>query len=251
MKTILIVEDGEQILQRLVAWIQAHFFDVQVLTAKTFEAGLSIIKHNHIDIAVLDIHLTADEEGSGVQLAEAYRKKAPYNTIIFQTVLADYQYQTEIHNKIGSAKYFVKSTMTQQDFVDSIAHELKRLDAPFTNTLYLSQKDKLVPVDVGTILYFEKVYDEREVKMFCYDGEDQKVKAVILANTTLDAILKLPGTTNLFRCHKGYIVNKQMIKNTVMTETGNSFKIRYTEVLIPIGGAYRKKAGEILSGIMM
>ena len=249
MRTILIIDDNVQSIQRLVGWIHAECFDVQMLTAKTYEEGSHIIQTHHIDILVLEIKLTDDDDELGLKLAEQYRENYPFNTIIFQTIHNDYKYRAAIHDHIGTHIYLPKSELTRERFIDVIEKELKRFEIQFVNKIYIYQRDKKIPIDANAILYLEKVSETKDIKMFIYDGDEKQVKVEYLSNVSLEKLLSLPGSENLLRCHKSYIVNKQMIIKSMIIEDGDSFQIRYTDDLVPIGRKFRKEVAKALQGI--
>lgn len=252
METILIIDDNAQNLQRLASWIHAECLDVQILTARTYEEGRDIIKTHHIDIPVVDISLTDTDDELGLRLAEQYREDYPFNTIIFQTIRDDYKYRADIHNHMGTHVYIPKNELTREKFVDVIKQEIERFKVQFVNKIFIYQRDKKVPIDANAILYLEKVTETKDIKMFTYDREEEEVKVEFLSNLSLEKLLKLPGAGNLFRCHKSYIVNKQMvIKSMITDEEGDSFKLRYTDDLVPIGRKFRKEAAQMLQGISM
>ena len=250
METILIVDNNVQDLQRLVGWIYAECLDVQVLTAKTYEEGSELIKSNHIDLLVLETTLTGDDDELGVRLAEQYREDYPFNTIIFQTIRDDYKYRAELNDLLGTHIYIPKDELTNDRFIRVIEQELARFKIQFINKIFISQKAQKMPIDANAILYLEKVTETKDIKMFIYDREDEEIRTEVLSNMSLEKLLSLPGSGRLFRCHKSYIINKQMILKSVMTEDGgNAFKIRYTDDLVPIGRHFRKASTNALRGI--
>ena len=249
-KTILIVDNNEDNLQDLVNWICTERFDIQILTASTYVEGKELMKSNHIDIIVLEIKLTDTDDELGLRLAEQYREIYPFNTIIFQTIRDDYKYRADIHDHMGTHVYIPKTELTREKFIDIIKQEIERFKVQFVNKIYIYQRDKKVPIDANAILYLEKVTETKDIKMYIYDREAEEVKVEFLSNLSLEKLLRLPGAANLFRCHKSYIVNKQMIiKSMITDEEGDSFKLRYTDDLVPIGRKFRKEAAQMLQGI--
>jgi len=249
METILIVDDNVQNLQRLVGWIYAESFEVQILTASDYEQAKELMKNHHIGLAVLDISLTEKDDELGVRLADQYRENYPFNTIIFQTVKDDYKYRAQLHDRIGTNIYIPKADLTRERFIGVVSQELERFATQFTNKIFIYQKDKKVPINANAILYLEKVSETKDIKMFFYDRDIKEVKSELLSNMSLEKLLGLPGTGNLFRCHKSYIINKQMILKSMMTETGDAFSVRHTDYLVPIGRHFRKEAATILRGM--
>jgi len=252
METILIIDDNAQNVQKLVGWIHAECFDVQMLTAETFGEGREIMKNHHIDILVIEISLTeTDDDELGLRLAEQYRENYPFNTIIFQTIRNDYKYRADVHDHIGTHIYLPKNELTRERFVRIIEQELRRFKVQFVNKIYIYQRDKKVPIDANSILYLEKVSETKDIKMFIYDRDEKQIKVEYLSNVSLEKLLSLPGAGNLLRCHKSYIINKQMIVKSMITEEGDSFKVRYTNDLVPIGRKFRKDVVKALQGISM
>ena len=251
MKTVLIIDGNAQNVQRLVGWIHAECFDVQMLTAKTYEEGRAIIKTHHIDILILEIRLTDNDDELGLRLVEQYREDYPFNTIIFQTIHNDYKYRADIHDQIGTHVYIPKSELTRERFIDILKKELKRFEIQFVNKIYIYQRDKKIPIDANAILYLEKVSETKDIKMFIYDFDEKQVKVEYLSNVSLDKLLSLPGAGNLLRCHKSYIVNKKMIMKSIIVEDGDSFQIRYTDELVPIGRKFRKDVAKAMQWISL
>jgi len=252
METILIIDNIAQNVQRLVGWIHAECFDVQLLTAETYEEGKEVLATHHVDILVLEISLAdTDDDELGLRLAEQYRENYPFNTIIFQTIRNDYKYRAEIHDHIGTHIYLPKNELTREKFIGVIEQELKRFEVQFVNKIYIYQRDKKVPIDANSILYLEKVSETKDIKMFIYDRDEQQIKVEYLSNVSLEKLLSLPGAGNLLRCHKSYIINKQMIVKSMITEEGDSFKVRHTSDLVPIGRKFRKDVVTALRGISM
>ena len=251
METILIIDNSAQNVQKLAGWIYAECFDVQMLTAQTYEEARDIMKTHHIDILVLEISLTADNDELGLRLAEQYRENYPFNTIIFQTIHNDYKYRADIHDHFGTHIYLPKDELTRERFLSVIEQELRRFKVQFVNKIYIYQRDKKVPIDANSILYLEKVSETKDIKMFIYDPDEKQIRVEYLSNVSLEKLLSLPGAGNLLRCHKSYIINKQMIVKSMITEDGDSFKVRYTNDLVPIGRKFRRDVIDVLQGISM
>ena len=251
METILIVDHDKQNLNLLVGWIYSESFNVQVLTAKTYEEASKLIRSNHIDLLVSETSLIADAgDELGVELAEEYREIYPFNTIIFQAHRECYKYRAELYERVWTHIYLPKAELTNEKFIHVIEHELERLKLPFTHKIFIYQKDKRVPVDVNSILYLEKNAETKEIKIHLYDRDMKELRTEYFSNISLEKLLTLPGSKRLLRCHKSYIVNKQMILRSVMTDDGgNAFQIKFTDDLVPIGRHFRKESTQALQGI--
>lgn len=250
MRTILIVEDEKKTLSSLKYWIEQAELEVQVLTEITFDGGRDLINHTHIDLLVLDISLTEKEDELGVALAEEYREQYPYNPIIFQTVNDDYKYQSDIHKRIGSVYYLLKTELTQETFIHALKYELDRLNKPFTKIIRIKQKDQLVRINASYVIYFEKITGERNVQCFYYDPESCQVKVVLLSNITLKEIEKLPNIEHLLRCSGSHIVNPKMIESATIKSHGMELVLKYIDGRIPLSRTYHKKYQHQLERIL-
>jgi DNA-binding LytR/AlgR family response regulator len=239
MKTIFIAENNLEHLEQLRKWIESQFSDIHLLVAKTFEDGRNIIENNHIDLSILDIGLTNDDDELGIQLAEQIRQKYPYNTIIFQTVKYDHKYQTEIHSRIGSVVYLVKQDLTKDSLTHVIQRELGRFQTPLTSFIFIKEKSGRTSFPTHKILHIDKVNNEHDAKFFFYNYTTGKV-TVKMFRISLADIMKQSGAKGfLIKCHQSHIINQQMMEYTTVEDSIHKVKIQYTDELIPIGRTFR------------
>ena len=247
MKTILIAENNQDHLNILKNWIESEFLDIQLLTATTFEDGRDLIENSHVDLSVLDIGLTDDDNDElGVQLAEEIRERYPYNTIIFQTVQYDPKYQADIHARIGSAVYLVKQELTKKRLISTIHHELNRFAAPLTSFIFIKERSERTTIPTHNIFRIEKVNNGRDANFFLYDQKSNKI-TVKTFRITLNDIIDQPGAKGfLIRCHQSHIINQKMIEWTTVDDSMDKVKIEHENELIPIGRTFRDKTFKAL-----
>ena len=239
MKTIFIAENNSDQVKVLCEWLEKEFSDVHLLIAKTFEVGRDIIANNHIDLSVLDIGLTDGDDELGLQLAEQIREKYPYNTIIFQSVKYDHKYQTEIHNRIGSAIYLIKQELTQEHFNHVIKRELGRFQVPLTSFIFLKDRSRSIAIPTHKILHVDKMNHAHESKFFIYDQETDTISEREFRISLVD-IVKQPGAKGfLLRCHQSHIVNQQRMEYTTVESFVHKVKIQHVDDLIPVGRTFR------------
>jgi len=250
MKTIFIAENNRDHLKMLRKWIEGEFSDIQLLTAKTFLDGRDIVENNHIDLFILDIGLTNEDDEQGVQLAEEIREKYPHNTIIFQTVQSDHKYQVDIHSRIGSAIYLVKQELSKERLIATIHHELDRFAAPLTSFIFIKERSERTLIPTHQIFRIEKVNNGHDAVFFLYDKKSDGITTKIF-RISLTGIMDQAGARGfLLRCHQSHIINQKMMEGVTVEESMYKVKIEHEDELIPIGRNYRDKTLKALGRML-
>jgi two-component system, NarL family, response regulator DevR len=101
---VLVLDASAQIRARLQALL-AEAGDVEVLEASNAEAALSVLKTSHIDLVVLDVHLSTN---GGLEVVRRIRQQAPRIVSIVLTNEASEHHRRECLSH-GADFFFDKS----------------------------------------------------------------------------------------------------------------------------------------------
>ena len=187
------------------------------------EELLAEIKNHTPDIAVLDIEMPKKD---GISLAKEINLLAPDCRIIFLTSYIEYAsdvYETE-------HIWFVVKKSADKYFDSAIDKALKSLQKQKDKEEYIVVKAKGISkkVPLNSILYLSKV--DRKAAVFCDNGEyyDRRRPAELIPDELAH---------HFVRCHQGYWVNIQRIK-----EIDHDDFILDNDIHVPISRTFSKNA---------
>ena len=209
--SILIVEDDNHILNKLIALISYQFgFNTQILTAKKFKEAELIINHGLCDIAIIDLNLP-DRHGEG--LISLIRKQSFHTPIIVQTDKKDLAYQAMVHNKYENIIYLTKDILFEE-IEERLYIADSRHQAIASLRLSLYSHSKIDSIDINEICYVSKVPNEKHLHIELYDIKTNDYKFITLMSMSLTEFMNTYNQTGHFlRCHNSYIVNVKMVES--------------------------------------
>lgn len=200
MLNFVICDDNLNILEKLEKMLLNIFIKNNFEACVAFKSDkiddiLNYVDNNQTDVLLLDINLRSNQ--TGLQLAEAVRKKNKNAYIIFTTGHLEY---AMIAYKFKTFDYLAKP-ITMERMEDTV----KRLFEDIQG-----QPKKYIKIDTKNT-----VIDEAEVQYVKRDGMKLVFHTASRDYDTYSSFNKikpkLPET--YVRCHKSYIVNLSQIKN--------------------------------------
>ena len=147
------------------------------------------------NIAILDIEMTGED---GISLAKDLNKIVPACRIIFLTNYIDYApdvYETE-------HIWFVVKNRAQEHFASAIEKALNSFKEE-NKTIMIRENGSLKAIDLNQILYITKVRRKSQIHCVDRDYSDTRRPALLIPEELSDEFI---------RCHQGYWVSIQMIK---------------------------------------
>ena len=79
--------------------------------------------------------------------------------------------------------------------------------------------------------------------------EEGKIVRTLIRNTLLNIESQIEKTTNLFKCHRAYIVNLSHVKKVKGNSQGYRLVVKYLDKEIPVSRNYSKSFREAISGL--
>lgn len=225
MYRIAICDDEEKILQDIQKKIE-NCFIAQNIEAEYFctndsEKMLAHIKNETVDVLFLDIDMPYI---TGMEIASYIKENKPEMLFVFVTSQEALVYQSFAYRPFG----FVRKThldVELEELVGRIKQELKEKRQELT----ITKGQELIRIYRQNIVYIEA---EGNYLNICTKREMIKVRDTM---GNMENELKESG---FVRCHKGYLVNVQLIEKM----KGAQIELRgETEnYSVPIGRSYEK-----------
>ena len=187
------------------------------------EEMLDKINRNYIpNIAVLDIEMDGK---NGIDLAKEMNKIVPDCRLIFLTAYSNYAsdaYETE-------HVWFVIKKKADQFFPSAIHKALSSLnDSISTGTIAVKEKSHTRVIPVNQIIYLTRIQRKSLIRCVNQDFFDSRRPALLIPDEL---------SSSFIRCHQGYWVNIDMIK-----ELDHGEFIMKNNERIPISRTYNDHA---------
>ena len=241
MYAVLIVEDDKKISSQIEKAICSIGREVRVLKASEGASALEIAKTMAISVFVIDIGLP---DCDGIELAKEIRKMYPYHPIIIESSRSDANYQMQIHDLIENLA-FLSKPYSNEKLIMKVNHALDIAENIGSNQLRINQNGFSKLFDINDIIYIEKVKNRKRIVIHSFDQNRKCLMHEELMGLSLNAIMEmLKEERELFRCHKGFIINPKMIER--LNYVNNTISMKYAPEEIPIGKTFRKSVGLIL-----
>lgn len=231
MLNFVICDDNLNILDKLSKMLE-NIFTKNDLDAKVSFASnnvdeiLDYVYFNKTDVLILDINLKSNK--TGLEIAEAVRKKNKNIYIIFTTAHLEYAL---VAYKFKTFDYLAKPIT-----LDRLEETIKRLfdDIFGTPKKYIKIDNKNTIVDESEIEFIKR--DGMKV-IFHTESRDYEIYSSF--NKLQDT---LPD--NFIRCHKSYIANIDRISNIEPVENKIIFDNNFC---CDIGPKYKKNLMEVMN----
>lgn len=217
---IALCEDAQADMDHLAALIGRCMGGGRPLHIDQFVSGESLMRTfapDRYDAVFLDIYLGGDM--TGLDAAKAIRAQDARCAIVFATVSSEFALDSY---QVRAAHYLIKP-VDEADLSEvwrRIDAEARR-DADHNITLIVNRKPVRVPCS-------EILYAEARAKMCLVHTE----KSVLDTRLTIDQIEHMLPSPPFMRCHRGYIVNFDQVKDIsvdFIMKSGDTVYIRQTE----------------------
>lgn len=235
MIAILIIEDDTTISNQIENAINSMEREVRILKSKEGKKALQISKLMEIDIFILDIGLP---DCDGITLAKEIRKEYPYQPIIVESSQNDTVYKSNIHDQIENLA-FLDKPYSNERLIAKVDHALDIAENLGVKQLKIKQNGFYRVIEIRDILYVEKIKGKKRIKIMLHNRDKNCLAEEEFVGLSLNALLDmLKDQKDLFRCHKGFIINPKMIEK--LNYVDNSISLKYTDEEIPIGKTFKK-----------
>lgn len=241
MPTILIVEDDTIIREQIESSLNSIDSNIRILKSKEGKKALEIATVVDIDVFIFDIGLP---DWDGIKLAREIRKTYPHHPIIIESSQGDAQFQIDIHDQIENLAFLKKPYPTEK-LITKIKVALNISESLGTKQLKIKQNGFSRLIELNDILYIEKVKGKKKIEIILYNQHHRTLTREEFMGVTLSSLLdSLKNKRELFRCHKGYIINPKMIEK--LNYANNTISLKHTEEEIPIGKTYKNNIDLLL-----
>lgn len=232
MIKIMIVEDEINIALGIKKLIESMDDNLSITITGFSSEALKLLKIESFDLFLIDIELL---DYSGIELAREIRDVTKYKMTPIVFITAIPTKELTAFKEIHCYDYIIKP-FTKKEITDVIG-DLLNFGIKKEEYITFQLKDFIYRLKEEDIIYLEAI--NRKIKVVTVNEEIQ------LSNYTLQNILT-ELNDNFIRCHKGYIINTKYIHN--IDNTNKLIKLKYTDVLIPIGRKYREDLRSITNG---
>lgn len=233
MKTVLIVEDQQNIQNELENIIMSIDPSLQVIKTGYSKEALRIAKETTIDVFLLDIQLF---DYSGMELAEQLRSIDKYLLVPFIFITAIPTQEVMAYKKIHCYDYIVKPFSAQEakSIIAPIINHFIQLDVPQNNVLQLKQKGVTYNFRQNEIVFIEA----RNRRLFITTIHE----TASFSNYTLTSI-ENDLQNSFLRCHKGFIINCDYVHK--INHVAQEIVMKPSNYRIPLGRKYSPNLKEL------
>ena len=200
MLNFIICDDNLNILNKLKTMLENIFvknnFEANVsYTSDNIDDILSYVDDNKVDVLMLDINLKADK--SGLELAEAVRKKNKNVYLIFTTGHLEY---AMVAYKFKTFDYLAKP-ITYDRLEDTVKRLFEDINGLPKKYIKIDNKNTII--------------DESQIHYIKRDGMKLIFHTSSRDYDTYSSFAKLDDKLpeNFVRCHKSFVINLNNVKN--------------------------------------
>ena len=200
MLNFIICDDNLNILNKLKTMLENIFvknnFEANVsYTSDNIDDILSYVDDNKVDVLMLDINLKADK--SGLELAEAVRKKNKDVYLIFTTGHLEY---AMVAYKFKTFDYLAKP-ITYDRLEDTVKRLFEDINGLPKKYIKIDNKNTII--------------DESQIHYIKRDGMKLIFHTSSRDYDTYSSFAKLEDKLpdNFVRCHKSFVINLNNVKN--------------------------------------
>lgn len=200
MLNFIICDDNLNLLNKLETMLETIFvknsFEAKVsFTSDNIDDTLSFIDSNKVDVLMLDINLKSEK--SGLELAEAVRKKNKDVYLIFTTGHLEY---AMVAYKFKTFDYLAKP-ITYDRLEDTVKRLFEDINGLPKKYIKIDNKNTII--------------DEAQVHFIKRDGMKLIFHTSSRDYDTYSSFAKLEDKLpeNFVRCHKSFVINLDNVKN--------------------------------------
>ncbi len=125
MEEILLIEDNLGDIFLVQSYLRDNSFTHRLHKAKTFQEGLDIIRHNNIDLVLLDLAL---DDTAGFNTLRLFQQEVPTIPVIVLTGTSSEVLGMQIV-RAGAQDYLVKGNFDGKQLIRAIRHSIRRFKA--------------------------------------------------------------------------------------------------------------------------
>lgn len=200
MLNFIICDDNLNLLNKLETMLETIFvknsFEAKVsFTSDNIDDTLSFIDSNKVDVLMLDINLKSEK--SGLELAEAVRKKNKDVYLIFTTGHLEY---AMVAYKFKTFDYLAKP-ITYDRLEDTVKRLFEDINGLPKKYIKIDNKNTII--------------DESQIHFIKRDGMKLIFHTASRDYDTYSSFAKLEDKLpeNFVRCHKSFVINLDNVKN--------------------------------------
>ena len=231
MLNFVICDDNLNMLDKLSKMLNSIFIknnlDAKIaFKSDDVESILNFVENNKTDVLLLDINLKSNT--TGLELAEAVRKKNKNAYIIFTTAHLEY---AMVAYKFKTFDYIAKP-FTLERIEDTVMRLFDDINGLPTKYIKIDSKNTII--------------DESEIDFIKRDGMKIVFHTQSRDYDTYSSFnkIQLSLPNNFVRCHKSYIANIDNIKDVEPVTNTITFK---TGATCDIGPKYKNSLMEVLN----
>jgi len=211
--TILVVDDNQDELNEVKTYIGKLFDNVVVLTTKTIQGCINILKNQPVDALLMDVDLS--DGNNGVDFVSKLRKEKEHATlpVIFVSGrFVDLEYRLEAIKETTYIDYLLKP-VEALDLKRALSNAFKYAEKYQYEQFIINSDRRLstTTIDTRTFLYAKIRKQEAKLDVYILNSETGKMMAWCI-HTTIKGFLKdIEGSKAIKRCGNSNLVNKKMI----------------------------------------
>ena len=205
MLIFIICEDNKEFLNKLSNVINKVMmpynfeYKINKFTQYDKEVERMIHDNNEIKIYILDIELPVV---SGLEIASSIRENDSNSIIIFVTSYPEFKNDI-FYSRLVAMDYICKDKLWEDRFFKTIDYTVKSLNKK--NVLIFEYNYNTYRIPFSSILYIEKLSDDKKCVIYTIDGE-----SYYIIDTISGLYNKL--SPNFYRSHKSCIINLDNVK---------------------------------------
>lgn len=230
--TLLVLEDYVQIRDTIVEAVEAREIFEHIYTAGTVEEAINISEDNDISVFLVDLTLP---DGSGYDFIRSIRTQEVYRNSWVVIATGAEETTDEVIDAYNSnhCQRYIKKPFSMA-YLCEVLEELagkKVVEVGIEDRIRIKRKSIDYFFEHDDIVYLETV--DKTAYLYTKD------KKYSIGRITLSELEdKLPNE-RFIRVHRSYIVNKDYIDFISRSNSQNQIKVKYYDLMIPIGRTYK------------
>lgn len=236
--TLLVLEDYVQIRDTIVEAVKDSAIFDKIFTAGTIEEAIEISEQNRVAVFMVDLTLP---DGSGHDFIKRIRQMEQYRNSWVVIATGTEESTDDVIDAYNSnrCQRYIKKPFSMKYLVE-VLEELsakKVIDITCEERLRIKRKSIDYFFSHDEIIYLETV----DKTAYLYTKTDRHA----IGRITLSELEERLPEGRFIRVHRSYIINKDYIDFISRSNSQNQIKVKYYDLMIPIGRTYKSSYDQI------
>jgi len=244
--TILMIDDNQDELDKLIAHISKLFDNVVLLTANTLTKCSEILATRPVDVLLMDVELS--HGGNGVNFVSKLRRKKAFQTlpVIFVSgKFIDFEYRFNALKNTTYIDYLLKP-IESKELKKALSNAFKYVDKSQYEEFIIStgERKSTIMIDSETFLYAKKRRKATKIDLYMLNLKNGEIMTSCIRKTIKQFLKDIKGSIFFKRCGNSHIINKKMISG--YDGEWGELMLRKNLGKVPLGGRFEDEFKEFI-----